>query len=183
MGLRILDKKVIEYYNLVKKDFQGLKFQYPFSTLFLPPTVYPCEATLKVIAAHRDLINEIGAVEADFIGDFSKELYIVIPFDYKTKGCKVYGAKWLDKKRFRDRDIHFYPEKFLKDYGYEFCVGVPESFVKMENVLLENVRTADMMLIAYKDYMSGKTNKLNLKAYSHGRVGEKEYNTDRKRFV
>lgn len=183
MGLRILDEKVIEYYHLVKKDFQGLKLQYPFSTMFIPPTVYPCEATLKVIAAHRDLIDGIGAVEADFIGDFSKELYIVIPFDYKIKGCKVYGGKWLDKKRFRDRDIHFYPDRFLKDYGYEFCVGVPESFVKMENVLLENVRTADMMLIAYKDYMSGKTNKLNLKAYSHGEAGEKEYKTDRKRYV
>ena len=70
MGLRILDKKVIEYYYLVKKDFQGLKMQYPFSTLFIPPTVYPCEATLKVIAAHRDLIDETGAVEADFIRKF-----------------------------------------------------------------------------------------------------------------
>ena len=183
MGLRGLDEKVIEYYRTVKNDFQGLKFQYPFSTLFIPPTVYPCEATLKVIAAHKELIDEIGAVEADFLGDYSKELHIVIPFDYRIKGCKVYGAKWLDKKRFKERDIHFYPERFLKNYGYEFCVGVPESFVKMDNVLLENVRTADMMLIAYKDVMTGKSDKLNLKAYAHGTAGEKEYQHDGKRYI
>ena len=53
----------------------------------------------------------------------------------------------------------------------------------MDNVLLENVRTADMMLIAYKDVMTGKSDKLNLKAYAHGTAGEKEYQHDGKRYI
>ena len=60
------------------KDYRELKLQYPFSTLSIPPTVYPCEATLKVIAAHKDFIDKIGAVEEDFLGNYSKELYILM---------------------------------------------------------------------------------------------------------
>ena len=178
-----LDEKITLYYENVRHDFAEMILYYPFSSLYIPPTARPSKASVRVVAVHKDLIEDTGAVEADFLGEYSKELYVIIPFDYKTKGCKVYGAKWLDRNRLKDRDIHFYMGEYQKDYGYEFCLGVPDSFRNMRNVLLENIKTADMMLIAYKDVMSGKTKKLELKAYAHGALGEKEYLHDRKRYI
>lgn len=73
-----------------------------------------------------------------------------------------------------------------KDYAnngkYLFCVGVPQSFIHLKNVLLENVRTAESMMIAYESYQRGITKKVNLIAYSHGEKGKNEYNRNRKQY-
>ena len=77
-------------------------------------------------------------------------------------------------------DQHFYD---INSHGkYQFCVGVPESFIYMKNVILENVRTADKMLVAYELFQTGQTNKLELLAYSHGDKGQKEYKNERKKY-
>ena len=65
---------------------------------------------------------------------------------------------------------------------YLFCVGVPQSFIYLKNVILENVRTAESMMIAYESYQRGITNKVDLIAYSHGEEGKNEYSRNRKRY-
>ena len=57
-----------------------------------------------------------------------------------------------------------------------------ESFIYMQNVIIENVRTAENMLIAYEQFQKGFAEIVKLKAYSHGEKGKDEYRRDRKRF-
>lgn len=113
-------------------------------------------------------------------------MYIVVPLDYKSNGCQVYGGKWIDTKSLDEKDNHFFHGKdsrlLLTDHGLKFCVGTPESFHEMKNVILEAVKTADNMLVAYRKLQTGESSSLELKAYSHGDKGREEYMHDRKRY-
>ena len=169
-----------QYLDNVKKDFQELRSVYPFSTLIILPTAEITEAQVKVVAANKGLIEELLAEQSDFTGEYTRELKIVIPFDYKDAGCNVYGGAWIDLSKIRDADKHFHKKV---DDGLQFCVGVPGSFVKLSNVLLENVKTAENMLIAYEEIQRGKNHRLNLNAYSHGDRGKNEYEHDRTKYV
>lgn len=175
------------YRECVKRDFDELILEYPFSQLTFPPTVNFEPAIVRTVAVHKDLLEEVRGRKEDFMGKYSKELYIIIPRDYKQKGCKVYGAPWIDFKRIKPEDNHFFPniEKSASSSsrGFHMCVGVPASFPRMKNVLLENVRTADNMLVAYKNAMINNLDTIELKAYSHGDKGKEEYITDKRRFV
>ena len=169
------------YYDSVKRDFQEMREQYPFSRDCLFPTVSPSLVEIDVIAASSELIKSMNAKEADFIGKYSRKLKVVIPFNYKIAGCDVYGGAWLDIKKIKLSEQHFYPNK--KKNGMPLlCVGVPESFSDLKNVLLENVRTADEMLTAYELYLVGQTDKLILKAFSHGDNGKKQYKFEQERY-
>ncbi len=171
------------YYRSVSNDFKELKKMYPFSELTILPSLLPKIATIRVIAANKDLIQMTGAVESDFTEDYSRELYIEIPTDYKLLGCKVYGAKWIDINLFEDKDIHFYNRLSTNSIGFELCVGVPESFPLMKNVILENVRTAENMLIAYERVMTGRSNNLELISYTHGEAGQKQYQNSKSKYI
>ena len=109
-----------------------------------------------------------------------------IPLDYRSSGCLVYGGKWIDERKIPAKDMHlFHSNNRLVEnrFGYKMCVGTPESFSFMKNVLLEAVKTADNMLVAYERVQSGTSDRVILNAYSHGDIGRKEYQNDRKRYV
>ena len=162
-----------QYCKNVRDDIEELKKYYPFTSYIMPPTMELQPICIRTVAAGARLIKITSAIEQDFLGEYSKELEIIVPFDYKLKGCQVYGGKWLDKTKMRNHDVHFYEKN---NHGnYLLCVGVPESFPKMKNVILENVRTADKMLIAYQLLQTGQTKQLELIAYSHGVEGQNEY--------
>ena len=175
-----------QYYNDVKLDFNEMSEQYPFCYLTIPPTIKPSEAVIRVIAVNKGLISMVDGVETDFIGTFSKELYIHVPLNYKNKGCIVYGGNWIKTEKLVDKDIHFFKNngKLIRtQYGFQLCVGTPESFMLMDNVILENVKTAENMLIAYERVMAGKTDTLEMIAYEHGERGRKQFLQNRKKYV
>lgn len=155
-----------QYRSHLLRDFHALIIQYPFSTITFLPTVDPSPAILKVIAVHKKLIDEVMGSSSDYTGVYSKELFIVVPFDYLKNGCDLYGASWVDLHRIKEKDRHFFNKCRKTKHGYQLCVGVPESFPLMKNVLLENVKTAENMLIAYERIMRGETSVLeDLKTY------------------
>lgn len=160
-----------DFQKTVHKDFSDLKKHYPFS-YWIEGTEDPI---IRVVAANKLKIKEINALEEDFLGQYSKNLLVIIHKDYKENGCIVYGGKWIDTKKIHPNDIHFYPETFFPTLGYKLCVGVPESFRNMQNILLENVRTAENMLIAYESLMEGSCKELILNSYSHGNLGRAQY--------
>lgn len=168
-----------EYYRSVISDFKELKENYPYCSLFMAPTTVPSFARVSVIAANKYLVQECEATKNDFEGSFSKKLEIIIPFDYKTRGCEVYGGNWIKVDKIPYKDRHFFEKK---DELLKLCVGVPQSFSKLKNVLLENVRTAENMLIAYESYLRNYTDSIELIAYSHGEEGKNEYDRKRKKF-
>ena len=155
-----------EYYQNVQADITELIQEYPFTKRVIIPVVIPEPIILNVVAVNIGIIRECNAQEKDFKGAYSKELKIVIPYDYRRNGCKIYGASWIDLGKIPPKDHHFNGKENGK---YLFCVGVPQSFMHLKNVLLENVRTAENMMIAYESYQRGITNKVDLIAYSHGR--------------
>ena len=175
-----------EYYKNVLADYRGMKKQYPFSYLTILPTVKPSLATMKVIAANKDLIELGNSREADFLGQYSRELFLIVPANYKQAGCSVYGAKWLDFEKFRQEDLHFYPDdnaQLKRLYGNKLCVGTPDSFPLMKNVILENVRTAENMLIAYEKIITGASDALELIAYAHGEDGRQQFRKNRTKYI
>ena len=172
-----------QYHSSVLNDFLELKEQYPFSTLYTPPTAQPKPAIIRTVAANKELIMETRAVEPDFLGEYSRELFILVPVDYQEKGCKVYGAKWLDTRRFENKDLHFYDDKLPNPHGRLMCVGLTEAFPLMKNVILENVKTAENMLIAYERVMTGVSAKLELIAYAHGDDGIKQFRRNKARYT
>lgn len=171
------------YYKSVLSDYRELKECYPFCCLSIFPTIKPEPAVIRVVAANKDLIEMTSAVESDFTGDYSRELRIVVPVDYRERGCKVYGAKWVDSEILDDEDIHFYCQEQLLLYGYELCVGTPESFPLMRNVILENVKTAENMLIAYERVMTGDSDRLQLLAYAHDDKGRKQFMNNKNKYL
>ncbi|SCY74185.1 hypothetical protein [Butyrivibrio sp. INlla14] len=171
------------YYESVQADFAEVKKEYPFCFLTIPPTVEPQEAKIYVVAANSQLITACHAVKEDFLGDYSKELWLSIPADYKDKGCKVYGGPWIDINRIPEAYRHFYMAKGSdKNHGYELCVGVPDSFRSLKNVILENIRTAEHLLIAYENYLCRNTDTIVVEGYSHGDKGIREYDKNRKKY-
>ena len=174
----------LQYRSHLIRDFHELIIQYPFSTITFLPTVYPSPAILRVIAVHKKLIDEVMGTSSDFTGIYSKELFVEVPFDYQRNGCDLYGASWVDLHRIEEKDRHFFNECRKTRHGYKLCVGVPESFPLMNNVVLENVKTAENMLIAYERIMCGETSVLeDVKTYSHGTAGRLEFKKDKKRYI
>lgn len=174
------------YYEHVISDFAELKAEYPFAFLSILPTVEPSLASITVIAVSKNIIESVSGSPSDFLGPFSKKIFIEIPLFYRKIGCEVYGCDWIDKSKFEEKDIHLSHRgnAIAKNrYGYLMCVGVPESFKLMNNVILEAVKTAENMLVAYERVQSGASDTMILNAYSHGDVGKEEYRKDRNKYV
>ena len=171
------------YYANVITDFRELKEYYPFCSLIILPTASPKPARIRVVAANKGLIEMTRAVESDFLGAYSRELTIEVPINYRRLGCKVFGANWLDLSMFEIKDLHFHDGAKLWPDGYSLCVRLPESFPLMKNVILENVKTAENMLIAYERVMTGESSTLELIAYSHGEHGSKEFQHNKLRYT
>ena len=85
-----------DYYCNVRKDVQELRKLYPFVYFIFLPLRNPKPVVVHVIAADCTLIEKTRAYREDFIQDFSKELEIIVPFDYRVSGCDVYGGRWID---------------------------------------------------------------------------------------
>ena len=52
----------------------------------------------------------------------------------------------------------------------------------MDNVILENIRTAEHLLIAYENYLCGNTKTVVVEEYSHGDQGIKEYAKEQNKY-
>ena len=81
-----MDQSWSEYYADVRQDIEGLKTVYPFVQVFLPPTTQPQLVQLTVVAVDNDVVHETFATKDDFLGEYSKRVFVTIPRDYKLKG-------------------------------------------------------------------------------------------------
>ena len=171
-----------QYYNDVYKDYCELNEIYPFCKVEFPPIETFGEVIITVLAANIDLVKETMANESDFLGTYSKKLTVIVPKNYQQNGCFVYGGQWIDAMVIPDKDRHWFmwDDKFN---AFKLCVGIPSSYKYLSNVILENVRTAENMLIAYENYMKGTTNNLQLLAYDHGIAGIKQYEAQKHKYT
>lgn len=171
-----------KYYEDVKEDLEGAKKKYPFIEMTVLPTREPQPIIITAIAVEKRIIDATLAKKEDFIDEYSKRIVMQVPYNYKEEGCTVYGAKWLEISRIPKEDLHINSCEMTQD-GYEMCVGIPKSFPLMKNVILENIRTADAMLVAYEKFMRGIDDSLNLIAYAHGDKGKEQFEKNRRRYT
>ncbi|MCD8336680.1 MAG: hypothetical protein LUD18_05270 [Lachnospiraceae bacterium] len=171
-----------KYYEDVKRDFEEARKEYPFIEMTILPTREPQPIIITAIAVEKRIIDATLARKEDFLDEYSKRIVMKVPCDYQEAGCVVYGAKWLEISRIPKEDLHIYSSDMTQD-GYVMCVGTPESFPLLDNVILENIRTADAMLVAYEKVMRGIDDSLNLIAYAHGDKGRKQFEGNRRRYI
>lgn len=169
----------LEYFEKVYRDLGELYVVYPFCKVEFPPIESKEDVIITVVAANNSLIDQIDGSESDFLGYYSRKLIVVVPSDYCINGCDVYGGAWIDRNKIPPADHHWF--SWNPEYQcLKLCVGVPASFCEMNNVILENVKTAENMLIAYECYQRGLTKNLQLNAYSHGEDGWKQYEAQKR---
>lgn len=61
-------------------------------------------ACVRTVAASIELINAINGRVEDFTGEYSKTVFIFIPWDYDKCGCQVYSCGWIDFKKVINED-------------------------------------------------------------------------------
>lgn len=180
-------KSLNEYYARAKRDFKELHAVYPFTKLTIYPTAKFSFIVIDGIAVSRLIIDKVQGKPKDFLGKYSKKIRLILKDKYWVNGCSVYCGDWINVDRFKIQKQHFFRKKgnlIRNEYGLKICVGTPESFAMMNNVVLESVRTADNLLVAYERAQStNEYDKLLLKSYSHGELGKKEYLMDKHRYI
>lgn len=170
-----------KYEQQVYADLHELVSVFPFTRIVYQPFSVPHEIVLQIVAVENVLINHTHAKENDFLGPHSFEVHLLIPYNYREAGCKVFCHRWEDIEKVPPEDLHFHHFDKRNDH-LQLCVGVPDSFRKMRNVILESSRTASKILQAYHLFLSGVTASVELLAYSHGYKGLEEYVQNKKRF-
>ncbi len=176
---RVMNNKSFDnYISIVKNDLKELIFYYPFTKIIIIPTANPSPIKLEIIAVNKEIIDKLLAREEDFVGEYSKRIIVEIPSNYPKEHCIITGGSWIDYNSIDQTDRHFY---LRGNKGVEFCVGVPTSIKELKNVLLENVITVDNLLTGYEMLQRKMTDKLEVRAYSHGNEGIEEYNNEKNR--
>lgn len=169
------------YYCSVSKDVTEAKKEYKYIEEM--PTICLSKPTLKVyrvLAVSNEILNETLSSGEDFLGKYSREIYVVVPLDYKKNGCLVYGAKWENIFEIPDKHLHI-NKRYANNGYHELCIGVPQSFSKEKNAFLSSIRTAEHILRAYMLFLSNESKNINLLAYSHGEEGVKEYEKNQRK--
>ena len=102
---------------------------------------------------------------------------VAIPANYKEKGCNVFDFNnVIDWSKIPQAHTH---RNFIKELGiYALCTHLPEEVPEMENPILEDLKTAYALYNEYKRFL--RNGKYELREYSHGDEGRREYERDRR---
>lgn len=169
----------LTYYNEVFDLLRKIECSYKYFRIILLPTLRPTLIGCEIIAVNNTIINSTHATKFDLTNEFSKEVWIVIPTKYKTNGCDVYGGEWIDETKIDNDSKHFYK---LEDFSfYKFCVGIDEEMAKSKNIVLENIKTIENVLVEYEKMMVGLCKSYEGLHYSHGLEGIYEYRRKNKK--
>lgn len=127
---------------------------------------------------------------------FSKRLYVVVRDDYCQKGPTIYSMeKWVGLERIPYGSKHFYDSMQLvfknnefvfempglkPGRGYETCTSVSKANKEMDNPLLENIKSAEMLLCSYEHFLRGINKEIVVRQYKHGDEGVREYEEEKR---
>lgn len=179
----------------IKRDFRELIQHYPFSQMIL---VDKKEIHFEVYAINKKEIDQLRIKKHKISNDkYSRRLYIIIRNNYRDSGPIIYSMeKWKSLNLIPYESKHFYDKKELKyengtfkidtpgfsaGKGYLTCTSVSIANKNMGNPLLENVKSAEMMLISYELFLRGINKTIVLRQYSHGDEGVEQYVREQRR--
>lgn len=169
-----------EYLKNVSKDIARLKDYYPFIyEVIIPVNNSLINKVYEVYLIDKNMIDDLSLTENYIINKLNnRKVLLIIPTDYKNNGAKIILDKNLKIDRIPDKHVHI--NGYYRD-GYEFCAGVPQSMINLNNVLLENCRTAENYIVQVNSYLNNEANEINMIEYSHGDRGREEYDREKRR--
>ena len=188
-------KTITEYTSSkIKSDFKEVLEHYPFSKMV---SVSPDEIHFEVYAVSKEEIQKLGLKKSAILKEeYSKRLYLILRDDYCKKGPTVYSMeKWTGLEKIPYESKHFYEQKTLVNQGdgmvckrlglvegrgYETCTSVSKANRDMENPLLENIKSAEMLLCSYELFLRGLNKEVVVRQYKHGDEGVQEYERERR---
>ena len=86
-----------EYYDIVNKDIDEASKYYPWIKEIYIPTVKPKSKVYEVIVVNKKFIEDSFSIEEDFINEYSKKVFVIVPNNYPNAHCLVYGGSWIDE--------------------------------------------------------------------------------------
>ena len=169
-------RKAITVSTLIKiqKDFTELRRKYPF-TKVIQQNKY--EIHYEVFAINIELLKKLD-IDEDYLRDetYHKRIYLIVKNDYLTNGPIVYSLEdWPNLDKIPENNMHFYFNKLVNGRGYRTCSCVQIANRHMDNPLLENVKSTEMLLSAYELFLLGINDIVVLRQYSHGDKGVEEF--------
>lgn len=168
----MINAKCLELFNKTKDVYPFISnIDYPAKDYFIK---------FDVIIANKKSIEHLSSSEKDYLGDYSMEAVVFVPYDYLENGCHVYCKKWANVERIPSDRLHF-ELKTYQDFT-KLCIGVTGSFARLKNPILESIKTAEHVLTAYKLFLLGYTTDIILIDYAHNNAGIEEYKNDKKRY-
>lgn len=174
-------KSYNSYLSRVENDFFELKKIFPFVSEVIIPTTYSYRTKVyEIYLVNKTLITTLGITKQYCINNFEvRKIIVFVPFDYNKKGCHIVINKEIDITKIPNEHKHF--NEYYAD-GYELCAGVPDSFEELDNVILENCRTAENYIIQIDSFINEEIEDIKLIEYSHGDEGKVEYGREKKKF-
>lgn len=130
----------------------------------------------KLISAED--MKSLYLTKKDVIGkDDILEVLVGIPADYQNRGCNVIDCKRvIDWSRIPYEHMH---RNSIEGFDiYTLCTHLPEEVPQMDNPILENLKSAYALYNEYKRFL--RCGKYELREYSHGENGRREYERDKK---
>lgn len=170
-----MERELVEkYINNIERHIEEVIKFFPYLKIcyIVPYRDYPL-FYLSGILIPKKFIDKYSITYNDLVKSNEPLLRItaVIPFDYQNKGCKVYDSDCvIDWELIPDKHKHCNGSSC---FGNELCTHLPDQAGDMSNPILENLKTAYRLFTESQNYI--KNGKWNLKEYSHGEEGRREY--------
>lgn len=164
-----MKNKLNEHINEAIKEFPLLKI-YRFKNY----------VTLDGILISKSDMERLFLTKEEVEGDPSFPRIIArIPGNYREVGCQVIDVNKLIKWELLSPNHRHINNINIDNKLYDcLCTHLIEEVPEMENPILENLKTADVVFKEYKRFCL--TGKFELKEYSHGKKGRLEYEEQKK---
>lgn len=175
------DSEYYKYVFNVEKDIFEVKKNYPFtSEVIIPFSNFQVTKVYEIYLVNKNLVEITLLSKKECKEKMGyRKVVVIIPTHYKKEGCNVFIQKIFTKESIPCKHVH--TNGTFSDC-YEFCAGVPESFKKLENVILENCRTTENYLTQIDSYLKKRSSEIHMLEFSHGAEGEKEYGNQRNKY-
>ena len=175
------DSEYYKYELNVEKDMFEVKQNYPFtSEVIFPFSNFQVTKVYEIYLVNKNLVEITLLSKKECKEKMGyRKVVVIIPPHYKKEGCIVFIQKFFTKESIPYEHVHINGN--FSDC-YEFCAGVPKSFKKLENVILENCRTTENYLTQIDSYLKKRSREIHMIEFRHGAEGEKEYGNQRNKY-
>jgi hypothetical protein len=159
--------KYNEYHNDFLKLFDDIRKHFPFLSINNFPYANPHKTiSLSGILITKELSDECLLTTEDELLQFGLKVFIVIPYDFKKTGIKVFD--YFNVIDFESIPYEYRHYRYTQRENLSICTH-HKDFIKSEDPILSVLKSAWHLFVEYKKYE--RTGKFNLSCLSHNYRG------------